>query len=327
MKMSTKQSAKRAEASNREPARKVETMTGEYIKGRQRRHFMLFNVAPFAGTLVALALLWWQPIGIVEIGLLIGMWVVAMIGMSVGLHRYFAHRAFKTTPSVRVVLAILGCMAAQGPLVSWVAVHRRHHEYSDAPGDPHSPNPALRPKGPRATLRGLWHAHVGWLTDHEYPNPGYYAPDLVRDRTLAKVNRYYGMWVSLGLAIPAVLGGVLTGSLLGALLGFLWGGPVRMFLVDNCILSINSFSHVYGAHPFDTKDNSRNNAWVALPTFGESWQNNHHAFASSAKIGLKWWQLDFGYWIVGALAKAGLVWDVNTPSEEMMRAKLIPRSR
>jgi stearoyl-CoA desaturase (delta-9 desaturase) len=184
----------------------------------------------------------------------------------------------------------------------------------------------LRPAGPRATLRGLWHAHIGWLTDHEYPNPGYYAPDLVRDKTLAKINRYYGMWVSLGLLIPTILGGALSGSWLGALLGFLWGGPVRMFLVDNCILSINSFSHVYGAHPFNTGDNSRNNAWVALPTFGESWQNNHHAFASSARIGLKWWQLDFGYLIVWFLEKAGLVWDVNTPTPETIEAKLIPGS-
>jgi stearoyl-CoA desaturase (delta-9 desaturase) len=325
--MLTQLATKRPVASAKEPFQKPETIKGDYIRGRQRRHFLLFNVAPFLGTVLALALLWWRPVGAVEIGLLIGMWALAMVGMSVGLHRYFAHRAFKTSPSIRLVLAILGCMAAQGPLVSWVAVHRRHHDYSDAPGDPHSPNPTLRPEGPLATLRGLWHAHIGWLTTHEYPNPAYYAPDLVRDKILAKINRYYGMWVGLGLVIPAVLGGVLTGSWMGALLGLLWGGAVRMFLVDNCILSINSFSHVYGAHPFDTGDNSRNNAWVALPTFGESWQNNHHAFASSARIGLKWWQLDIGYWVVWLLEKAGLVWDVNAPSAEMILAKRITPSR
>jgi stearoyl-CoA desaturase (Delta-9 desaturase) len=308
------------------PLRKPQTITGDYIRDRQKRHFLVFNIAPLLGTLLALALLWWIPVGAVEIGLLVGMWALMMVGMSVGLHRYFAHRAFKTSEPVRIALAILGCMAAQGPVLSWVAVHRRHHEYSDIAGDPHSPNPALLPEGSRSTLRGLWHAHVGWLLDHEYPNPAYYAPDLVRDKTLAKINRYYGMWVGLGLLIPAVLGGILTATWQGALLGFLWGGPVRMFLVDNCVLSINSFSHVYGSRSFETEDNSRNNPWVALPTFGESWQNNHHAFAFSARIGLKWWQIDFGYGIVWSLKKAGLVWDVQEPTTEMMQAKLIART-
>jgi stearoyl-CoA desaturase (Delta-9 desaturase) len=311
---------------NRAPIRKPQTISGDYIKDRQQHHFLLFNVAPFLGTLLALALLWWFPIGAVEIGLLVGMWALTMVGMSVGLHRYFAHRAFKTSEPVRTGLAILGCMAAQGPVLSWVAVHRRHHEYSDATGDPHSPNPALLAEGSRSTLRGLWHAHIGWLLNHEYPNPSYYAPDLVRDKTLAKINRSYRMWVGLGLLIPTVLGGVLTASWLGALLGFLWGGPVRMFLVDNCILSINSFSHVYGTRAFETGDNSRNNPWVALPTFGESWQNNHHAFAFSAKIGLKWWQIDFGYWVVWSLKTAGMIWDVKEPTTEMLQGKLIARS-
>jgi stearoyl-CoA desaturase (delta-9 desaturase) len=305
--------------------RQPQTMTGKYIKSRQLRHFLLFNAAPFVGTLAAFALLWWFPIGAMEIGLLLAMWALTMVGMSVGLHRYFAHRAFKTGPRMRAALAVLGCMAAQGPLISWVSVHRRHHEYSDEAGDPHSPNPALRRAGPWARLRGLWHAHVGWLVDHEYPNPGYYAPDLVRDKTILKINRYYGAWVVLGLLIPTVLGGLIAGSAWGALMGFLWGGPVRMFLVDNCILSINSFSHMYGARPFDAGDNSRNNLWVALPTFGESWQNNHHAFAFSARIGLEWWQLDLGYGIVRALEKAGLIWDVKRPTADVLQAKLASR--
>lgn len=307
------------------PPRQPQTMTGRYIRSRQIRHFLLFNVAPFAGTVAAFTLLWWFPIGATEIALLVGMWALTMTGMTVGLHRYFAHRAFKTNRAVRGGLAILGCMAAQGPLISWVSVHRRHHEHSDEPGDPHSPNPALRGAGPWARLRGLWHAHVGWLIDHEYPNPGYYAPDLVRDKALLKINRYYGVWVGVGLLVPTVIGGLVGGSAWGALMGFLWGGPVRMFLVDNCILSINSFSHVFGARPFDAGDNSRNNAWVALPTFGESWQNNHHAFAFSAKIGLEWWQVDLGWWIVRGLEKAGLVWEVKRPTADLLQAKLASR--
>jgi stearoyl-CoA desaturase (delta-9 desaturase) len=222
---------------------------------------------------------------------------------------------------MRVILAILGCMAAQGPLISWVALHRRHHECSDHKGDPHSPNPELLGAGLFGQLRGLWHAHIGWLTNHEFPSPVYYAPELLRDKTISKINRYYAVWIGLGLLIPSVLGGILHGSWLGAFQGFLWGGAVRLFVVDNAILSINSFSHAYGTHPFNTNDNSRNNPWVAIPTWGESWQNNHHAFESSAAIGLKWWQIDLGYSLIWLLEKFGFVWDVNLPTAKMIEAK------
>jgi stearoyl-CoA desaturase (Delta-9 desaturase) len=214
----------------------------------------------------------------------------------------------KASQPMRIIFAILGSMAAQGALISWVAVHRRHHEYSDLPGDPHSPN--LHGKGFWGTIRGLWHSHIGWLIDHEYPNPTAYAPEVLRDKTISKVSRQYVTWIVLGLVIPTVIGGLLHGSLIGALQGFLWGGLVRLFLVDNIILSVNSLSHVYGTHPFETGDDSR-----------ESWQNNHHAFATSASIGLKWWQIDFGAWVVRILEKLGLVWDVNVPSANMMEAK------
>jgi stearoyl-CoA desaturase (delta-9 desaturase) len=177
-------------------------------------------------------------------------------------------------------------MAAQGPVVSWVAVHRRHHERSDKPGDPHSPNPALVGGGAFATLRGLWHAHVGWLTNHEYPNPVHYVPELLRDRTIARISRHYLLWVALGLALPATLGGLAHGSWLGAFQGFLWG-------------------------------------WVALPTFGESWQNNHHAFASSAAIGLRWWQVDLGYGLIVVLERLGLVWGVRRPTPAMIASKRV----
>lgn len=295
------------------------TLSGRYIKSRQQQHFLLYNLVPFAGTVLALAMLWWFPIGGIEIGLLLGMWALAMVGMSVGLHRYFAHRTFKTHEWLRKVLAVLGCMTAQGPLISWVAVHRRHHEFSDQPGDPHSPN--LHGGGFAGTMRGLWHAHVGWLTDHEFPNPVYYATELVADKAIVKINRYYTGWIALGLMLPAAIGGALHGSVIGALQGLLWGGFVRMFLVDNSILSINSFSHAYGAQVFDAGDNSRNNAWVALPTFGESWQNNHHAFQASARIGLEWWQVDLGWLAIRLLEKLGLVWDVRVPTPAMLRAR------
>lgn len=300
------------------------TLGGRYIRQRQRRHFLLYNLTPFLGTVLAVALAPWLPPGVVELALLIGMWALAMVGMSVGLHRYFAHRAFKAGPRMRAVLAVLGCMTAQGPLVSWVAVHRRHHERSDLEGDPHSPN--LHGDGLRGLLHGLWHAHVGWLLTHEFPNPVYYATELVGDRTLMKINAAYGWWIALGLALPAALGGLAHGTPQGALAGLLWGGFVRMFIVDNCILSINSFSHAFGGQDYEAGDNSRNNAWVALPTFGESWQNNHHAFQSSARIGLNWWQLDLGWLIIRLLERLGLVSEVRLPTPAMLNARRLNKA-
>jgi stearoyl-CoA desaturase (delta-9 desaturase) len=308
-----------------ESGTRAETIANDLIRRLQRRHFWVYNVVPFVGFVGALVSLRWLPIGAVEVSLLAGMWALSMTGMSLGLHRYFAHRAFETSRRGRAALAVLGCMAAQGPLVSWVSVHRRHHERSDKPGDPHSPNPDLLGEGRFPTLRGLWHAHVGWLTSHEYPNPVRYAPELLRDRTVGRITRHYELWVALGLLVPAVLGGLAHGSWLGALQGFLWGGLVRMVVVDHSVLSINSFSHAFGGHDFETDDHSRNNAWVALPTFGESWQNNHHAFASSAAIGLRWWQVDLGYWLIAALERLGLVWQVRRPTAAMMKAKRVQR--
>jgi stearoyl-CoA desaturase (Delta-9 desaturase) len=295
------------------------TLSGRYIRQRQLRHFLLYNLVPFLGTVLAIALIPWLPPGPIELALLVGMWALAMVGMSVGLHRYFGHRAFRTGPRMRAVLAVLGCMTAQGPLVSWVAVHRRHHERSDLEGDPHSPN--LHGGGMRGLLRGLWHAHVAWLVNHEFPNPVYYATDIVGDRTLMKINAAYGWWIALGLALPTALGFLLNGTAGGALMGLLWGGLVRMFVVDNCILSINSFSHAFGGQVYDAGDNSRNNAWVALPTFGESWQNNHHGFQFSARIGLAWWQLDLGWLVIRGLERCGLVTDVRLPTPAMLQAK------
>lgn len=300
---------------------KRKTIVNDYIKGLQLRHFFWYNLLPFALLIPAIISLWWLPIGLIEIGLIVFFWALTMIGVSIGFHRYFTHRSFKTNKVMGTAFAILGSMAAQGPLISWVAVHRRHHECSDESGDPHSPN--LHGQGVWGTIQGLWHSHIGWLINHEYPNPAFYAPELLRDRTLSKINRQYLFWVILGLVIPSVLGGILHGSWMGALQGFLWGGVVRIFLVDNIILSVNSVSHVYGTCAFETRDHSRNNLWVALPTFGESWQNNHHAFESSASIGLKWWQIDLGYYVIWLLQKTGLVWDVNLPSASMIEAKKI----
>jgi stearoyl-CoA desaturase (Delta-9 desaturase) len=302
------------------PDKRQKIVTGLHLKVPQTIHFILFEVVPFFGFIAAIVLLWWIPISSVELSLFISMWFLTQIGFSVGWHRLFSHNAFKTNVVVRVILAILGSMAAPGPLLLAVAAHRRHHEYADEPGDPHSPHLFGEKFG--AKLKGFWHAHDGWLaTNREHANTIHYVPDLLRDKAITTVSRYYLLWVTLGLVIPAVVGGVLTESWMGAFLGFLWGGLVRMFFVNNLINGVNSFSHVFGGRAFNTPDRSRNNLWLALPSLGEGWHNSHHAFPQSAVFGLEWWQIDIGGWVVRILEMLGLIWDVRIPTPDTIKAK------
>lgn len=295
------------------------TISTPYIHRLQRRHFLLFDVAPIAGTVAALAFLFVRPFGVVEFALLFGMWLATGLGITVGYHRLFTHRTFRTTSAVAAVLAVLGSMAGQGPVVSWVALHRRHHEYSDRAGDPHSPN--LSGDGVRGALRGLAHSHFLWMRRHEYPNVVHYAPDLIKDRSLMRVARLYYWWVGLGLLIPTVLGGLLTLSWTGAVSGLLWGGFVRIFLLEHIVWAINSFLHMVGTRPYRSRENSRNGGVFALITLGESWHNNHHAFPESPSFGLHWYRLDPGYWLIWTLETFGLAWDLKIPSADRLAAK------
>ena len=249
------------------------------------------------------------------------MFLTVGIGTTVGYHRHFTHCSFKAVMPVRVALAILGSMAAQGTLFFWVALHRRHHECSDATGDPHSPFVNDRGKEHGSRLRGLWHAYIGWTFGHEVPNALHYARDLIREPVLAQANRFYFLWVAIGLALPTVLGGVLHGTWVGALSGLVWGGFVRIFLWHNMIWIITSIAHIIGRRDFKSDDKSTNNIWLALPTLGESFHNNHHAFPKAAIMGLKWWQIDIGGWIIVLLEKLGLAWDVWRPTPAMMERK------
>ena len=225
------------------------------------------------------------------------------LGITVGYHRLFTHRSFKTTRLVRVLLAVLGSMAVEGPVLEWVATHRKHHRFSDHPGDPHSPH-VDHASGWRGTLRGLWHAHVGWmLRGKDMANPARYAKDLLADRDLRVISRTFPLWVLVGLAVPFGLGVLLSGSLVGGLTGLLWGGAVRIFLLHHATFSINSLCHSFGRRPFATRDESRNLAWLAPLAFGEAWHNNHHAFPTSARHGLGRWQLDPGAWLIAALER------------------------
>jgi stearoyl-CoA desaturase (delta-9 desaturase) len=274
-------------------------------------------VTPLAGLVAAIVLLWNQVIGVTELTLLIVFYSLSTFGVCVGFHRLASHRSFQTYAPIRALLAILGSMAGQGPVLFWAANHRRHHKYSDQPGDPHSPN--CSGDGLWGTLKGIWHVHMGWLFAPELSDWGYWIPDLLRDRTLFRVNQWYFLWLLLGLAVPAAVGGLVSGTGMGALLGLLWGGLVRIFLLHHTISTVNSVSHLWGTRPYQTPEQSRNNALVALLTYGEGWHNNHHAFPASAYQGLEWWQVDWNGLVIRLLWLCGLAWDVKCPSASARR--------
>jgi stearoyl-CoA desaturase (delta-9 desaturase) len=250
-------------------------------------------------------------------------YVLTGFGVTVGFHRHLTHRSFEAGRVVRGTLAALGSAAIEGPVISWVADHRRHHTFSDEEGDPHSPHVG-HGGGLRGTLKGLFHAHVGWLFIHT--NRGSrvrYAPDLLRDPVIKFVDRTFFFWVAVGLAVPFGLGVALGGTVAAGLTGLLWGGGVRMFVVHHVTYSINSLCHVFGRRPFDTGDESRNLAWLAPFTFGEAWHNNHHAFPTSAEHGLKPRQLDPSALVIRGLERLGLVWNVVRVSPERQQARAV----
>lgn len=281
---------------------------------RERQLAWLTVGIPTLGTLAALVLAWQHGIGGIELGLLASMYLLTALGVEVGLHRFFSHRAFKAGPGVTAFFAIAGSMAAQGPVLFWAATHRQHHAFTDKEGDPHSPH--LVGEGFLNRLRGWWHAHVGWLFTLRRQNWSQFVPDLFRDRWIVRLNQHYYLWVLLGLAIPAVAGGLIEGTLYGASMGLLWGGFVRIFLVDHATWCINSFAHTFGPRSHETRDTSRNLLWLAIPTVGGGWHNNHHAFPALAYTGLKPWQIDIGGRFIDLLALFGLVWDVRKPDPE-----------
>jgi stearoyl-CoA desaturase (delta-9 desaturase) len=241
------------------------------------------------------------------------------LGVTVGFHRLFTHRSFKTGRVVRGGLAILGSAAIEGPVISWVADHRKHHAFSDRPGDPHSPH-VDHGVGLGGALRGLLHAHVGWLFRHDQRGArARYAPDLLRDPVVSFVDRTFFVWAIGGLAFAFGLGWLIGGSLETALTGLLWGGGIRMLALHHVTYSINSVCHAFGRRSYATRDESRNVFWLALPSFGESWHNNHHAFPTSATHGLGRWQLDPSAAVIRALEACGLAWDVVRVSPERLK--------
>ena len=274
-------------------------------------------ILPFAGLVTAIVAAWGWGFHWTDLGLLVGMYLLTAIGITVGYHRLFTHKSFETNRVVQLILGILGSMAVEGPVLKWVAMHRRHHQHSDDPEDPHSPHQSGA--GVRGILLGLWHAHLGWIFQPDPPDLPRYVTDLQRNNTLRRVSALFPMWVAIGLLIPAVLGGLLTQSWTGVLTGFAWGGLARVFLVHHVTWSVNSICHLWGRQPFRSHDQSRNNAMIGLLSLGEGWHNTHHAFPTSARHGLRWWEIDVSYWVIRGLASIGLAWNIKVPSNQAIR--------
>jgi len=270
-------------------------------------------ILPFAATIAAP---FFFHFSWVDCGLLLGFFVLTMLGITVGYHRLFTHASFDTPTWVKCIFAVFGSMALQGALFDWVATHRRHHQFSDTPEDPHSPH--HHGHGLWSLLKGAYHSHIGWFFEPEPSNKARYVKDLRNSKALRAINALFPLWVVLTLLLPAVLGGLITFSWMGALTGFLWGGLVRVFLVHHVTWSINSACHLWGSRPFPSKDMSRNNFIFGVLAMGEGWHNTHHAFPRSARHGLRWWEIDGSYGVIRLLSLLGLAWDIRLPDAKAL---------
>ncbi|NEQ95281.1 MAG: acyl-CoA desaturase [Cyanothece sp. SIO2G6] len=292
---------------------------------RLQRIQMIFayaqTIIPTLAAVVAIALFLTHNVTAIDLSLLVSFYILTMIGLEVGYHRFFSHCSFKAHISIQATLAILGSMGGQAPVIQWAALHRRHHRHSDESDDPHTPYFEGNHDSPWAALKGFWHGHIGWIFVGEVTNSALYCKDWLKSPVISRISRQYLMWVVVGIAIPAALGGILYGSWLGVAKGMLWGGFFRIFLVSNAIWSINSLHHLIGTRPNETGDRSTNIWWLVPFTIGGSWHNNHHAIQSTATTSFHWWQLDPSGWLIRSVAMTGLVWDVKLPTAKMIAAK------
>ncbi len=281
-------------------------------KARLQRTLAALTVGvPTLGFALAMVQLFTRGVGALELTVCAVMYALTALGVEAGLHRYFSHHACRGGRAATRLLGALGSMAGQGPILFWAAIHRAHHAHADEPGDPHSP--WLAGEGFVNRSKGLWHAHVGWLFTTDESDWQRWVPDLLRDRDVVLLNQRYLFWLGAGLLLPAAVGALWVGTPSGALRGALWGGLVRMFLLDHVTWAVNSLGHTFGARPSRSDSRSGNIGWLALPSMGGSWHNNHHAFPSLARNDVERWQVDFSGYFLELLTLLHLVTDVHRP--------------
>lgn len=295
----------------------VSTPAARPVPLRRRIALVAAIAMPLAASVMVMVALWGLGFHWVELALLAAMYVLTVLGITVGFHRLFTHRSFETNGVIQFLLGALGSMAAEGPLLEWVAMHRIHHQHSDKPGDPHSPHEPST--GNLQFLRGLFHSHVAWLFSGKPTDLGKYVADLERNPVACFISRTFVLWVLLGMIVPALIAGLVQGTWTAALMGLLWGGLVRMGLVHHVTWSINSVCHVWGDQPYRSGDESRNNGLFGLLALGEGWHNSHHAFPTSARHGLGVWQFDISYFVIQALAWFGFASNIKLPTMNRQR--------
>jgi stearoyl-CoA desaturase (delta-9 desaturase) len=279
-----------------------------------------FIVVPLLAVAAAVPVAWGWGLGWHDVVIAFVMYAISGHGITVGYHRYFTHGSFKAPRAVRVGLAVAGSLAIEGPVIRWVADHRRHHAYSDKDGDPHSP--WRYGDDLKALTKGLWHAHIGWLFDVEQTNQERFAPDLLADPDIVKVDRAFMRLTAVTLLLPPLVGFLWGGfAWQAAATAFFWGSLVRVSLLHHTTWSINSICHTIGERPFRTRDRATNVWWLAVMSMGESWHNMHHADPTAARHGVLRGQLDSSARIIWALEKLRLAREVRWPSRERI-AKL-----
>ncbi|MDG2031561.1 MAG: fatty acid desaturase [Phycisphaerales bacterium] len=273
-------------------------------------------IPPFA-LVLAMYLAWNRGFGPLDLILLVGMYLVTGFGITIGFHRYFSHKSFDAPKPVIFLLGFCGSMAMQGPIFWWVATHRCHHQHSDQDLDPHSPYAP----GDHGWLRGFWHAHMGWLFSPSTEPVNKYVPDLKAQPMLRWLDSNFLLLTFTGLAIPTVIGGLVTMTWWGAFTGLLWGGLIRILVEHHATWSVNSICHIWGSQPYTSHDESRNNAIVGVVALGEGWHNNHHAFPTSARHGLRWWQFDSSWVVIRLMQACHLVYNVRVPSRDRIEQR------
>ena len=290
----------------------------------QRRVMLTISILPLLGLVFAVVQLWGWGISLHDLVIAGVFYVITGLGITVGYHRLLTHKSFDVPNWVRVGWAIAGSLAVQGACIDWVATHRRHHAYSDELGDPHSPHLDAA-DGVKGILRGLYHAHLGWMMEPDGTEAETWAPDLLDNEGLVKVNRAFPWLIAATFVLPAIVGGLWSMSLMGALTAAIWAGLLRMALLHHVTWSINSICHFYGTRPFASRDHARNNVWLSVLSFGESWHNAHHAFPASARHGLRWWEFDASWITIKVMEWVGLARNIKLPSSTQLARKKLPR--
>lgn len=292
------------------------------VTTRSKFALLSMMIFPLLGMAAAIAMAWqFGLMSWLNLGMLIGGWYLTGLGITIGFHRLLTHRSFETTNAGRAFWTALGSLSLEGSPLDWCMVHRKHHQFSDHHGDPHSPS--LNGQGVWNRVKGFWHSHLGWMFRDNWSRRerNKFIPDLINDPLLVSIDRNYLWWVCATFLIPLVIGGLVTWSWQGAILGFVWGGLARICLSHHMTWSINSICHIFGAQHFKSSDDSRNNLFFGYFSHGEGWHNNHHAFPSSAKHGLKWWQFDLSWVIIRTMQFFGLAWNVKLPSQKQLQAR------